>query len=316
MALLPFRLWAAPGQIAVRDGVVLVLFMEELHVDVADAVGKLYDRWLAMIDPKSLEWAWTSGDSYKPATPRRRHLLRRRLTKTAAAQWPKERMSIKGACQRWEPGGHFFEYFGAAVMTPDEDATEPPPPPPASTVEIWFPPEVPEALGREAFVRELLALAAEVPFSSGYCSLSFNYDNWADEPAAIHITGPAFRHPGMDVHLTWSTALYIGTKVRGAYWLTFVGPAALGELKLDAAAMREALGPEITVHELPAGVAIEAGDELRPGDLNRGDDLPLTRRVAKLLEPVTLLQDLGAFGFAGDPVQNFMDWQQRHLREP
>jgi hypothetical protein len=314
MALLPFRLHSGPGQIAVRDGIVFVLFLDALHVDVADAVGRVYDRYLAAIDPTSLEWVWASGDSYKPATPRRRHQFRRRLTAAAAAQWPDERLSIKGGCQRYEPGAHLFEYWGAAAGV--VDGAEAPPKPPASTIEIWFPSELPERLGRAAFVTFLLGLAAEVPFASGYCSLAFNLDNWAQGPAALHITGPAFRHPGMDVHCTWSTALYIETKVRGAYWLTLVGPTALATLAKPVDELRATLGPEVTVHELSAGIAIEAGDELRPGDMNRGDDLPLTRRVAALLQPVTLLQDLGAFGFAGDPVQSFIDWQQRHLREP
>lgn len=315
MPLLPFRLHTEPDQIAVRDGVVFVLFLDAQHVDVADAVGRLYDRYLAAIDPTSLEWLWASGDTYKPATPRRRQQFRRRLTAAAAVHWPDERISIKGGCKRYEPGAHRFEYWGAAAAAV-VDGEEPPPKPPASTVEIWFPTELPDHIGRAAFTKLLIDLAAEVPFASGYCSLAFNLDDWAQGPAAIHITGPAFRHPGMDVHCTWSTALYIETKVRGAYWLTLVGPTAFAALRKPVDEVRATLGAEITVHEMASGIAIEAGDELRPGDLNRGDDLPLVRRVAALLEPVTLLQDLGAFGFAGDPVQSFIDWQRRHTREP
>jgi hypothetical protein len=314
MPFLPFRLHTGPGRIAVRDGIVFVLFCDALHADIVDAVGRLYDRWLAAVDPMTLEWIWASGDAYKPATPRRRHQLRRRLSPAAAAQRPDERLSIKGGCSRYEPGAYLFEYWGASPTPPEGDA--PPPKPPASTIEIWFPTELTDRIGRAAFTQLLLELAAHVPFSSGYCSLAFNLDNWAYGPAAIHLTGPAFRHPGMDVHCTWSTALYIESKVRGAYWMTLVGAPALAALGKPVEELRALLGPEIVVHDIGRSIAIEAGDELRPGDLNRGDDLPLTRRVASALEPITLLQDLGAFGFAGDPVQQFIDWQQRHLRSP
>jgi hypothetical protein len=289
-----------------------VLYIDAPHGAVVDDIGRLYERYLALVGAESLEWIWSSGDTYKPATPRLRQHVRRRLSAAAAAQRPDDRLSLKGGCQRFEPGAHFFEYWGAAAAGREDP---PGPRPPASTVEVWFPSELAQTLGRPALVEALLGLAAEVPFSSGYCSLGFNLENWALGPAAIHLTGPAFRHPGMDVHCTWSTALYIEEKIRGAYWLTLLGPKALAASTMTPEQLREALGEGVIVHELPGSVAIEAGDELRPGDRNRGDDLPLTRTVARVLEPVTLLQDLGAFGFAGDPVQSFIDWQQRHIRD-
>lgn len=311
MGLLPFRLNADGGGIAVRDGIVFVLFMSGSHGAVADRVGKLYDRWLAWVGADTMAFIWAGGTTYKPATPRRRHRVRKLMTDAAAAQRPRERLSIKGGCAEEEPGGHFFEYWGSAPAAEGDES-----PAAASTVEIWFPTEFVDTTGRADFLRRLLELAAEVPFDSGYCSLAFNFDDWAMLPAAKYITGPAFRHPGMDVHCTWSTALEIGPqKVRGAYWLTLVGPLALGGVTASADALRAMLPPAVVVHELGRGVAIEAGNELRPGDMNRGDHLPLTRAVAAVLEPVRLVQDRGAFGLAGaDPVQRFIDWQERHVR--
>jgi hypothetical protein len=73
-------------------------------------------------------------------------------------------------------------------------------------------------------------------------------------------------------------------------------------------------GPTITVYELDHGVAIRAGEEVRPGDVNYGDRLPLTRKVATVLEPVTIVQDYCAFGFAtDDPRTRFLASQRRHL---
>jgi hypothetical protein len=90
----------------------------------------------------------------------------------------------------------------------------------------------------------------------------------------------AMRHPGMDPHVD-ITKKFMGDGVRGAYWLTLIGPPALHALGLDATGLRDTLDdPAITIHKLARGVAIRAGEELRPGDVNYGDRLPLTRKVA------------------------------------
>jgi Protein of unknown function (DUF3396) len=115
--------------------------------------------------------------------------------------------------------------------------------------------------------------------------------------------------------MTDGTKTFMGDGVRGAYWMTLVGPIALEALGLDADGLRQTLDDAaITVYELDHGVAIRAGDELRPGDVNYGDRLPLTRKVAAVLEPVTIVQDYAVFGFATeDPVTRFLEWQRRHL---
>jgi Protein of unknown function (DUF3396) len=216
---------------------------------------------------------------------------------------------MKGGCGEDEVGAYAFFYFGTDLT--DEGAENE-----TSAVEMWFPTEVIERRGLDTFAQDVLGLASQLPFSSGYCSLAFNMEVAAEIDVARDVTTPlAMRHPGMDLHMTVITTGFMGDGVRGAYWLTLVGPAALEALQLDADGLCEAIDDAaITVYELEHGVAIRAGDELRPGDINYGDRLPLTRKVAAVLEPVTIVQHRAAFGFAtGDVVTRFLEWQRRHL---
>jgi hypothetical protein len=222
-----------------------------------------------------------------------------------------EYIEMKGDGEEADVGAYAFHYYGTDISEQVEGAERR-----TSAIEVWFPTDVVARRGLESFTHDILGVASQVPFCSGYCSLAFNVEESAENRVWRHVTTPlAMRHPGMDLHITGLTASFIGDGVRGAYWLTLVGPAALETLGLDATGLRAALdGPAITVHELPHGVAIRAGDELRPGDVNYGDRLPLTRKVAAALEPVTIVQDYCAFGFAtDDPLTSFLEWQRRHL---
>lgn len=308
MAILPLRYPASGPPYDARDGVIVVLFARESHAVLAPRVGVLLDAYLALVGDDALRFI-VGSEEWKSLTPRRRARARRRLSAAAADGPPDDFLVMKGGADEASVGEHGFLYVGTN-LEPERRKRH------VSGVELWFPTEAVLARGLDAFCRDVMALAATIPFSSGYCSLAFDVEDDAWIDVARHVTTPlAMRHPGMDLHMLDNTASFMGDGVRGAYWLTFVGPAALGALALDAAGLREALhDPAIAVHELPQGVAIRAGDELRPGDVNDGDRLPLTRKVAAVLEPVTVLQRCAAFGFATpDPLTSFIEWQRRHL---
>jgi hypothetical protein len=222
---------------------------------------------------------------------------------------PNEFLEMKGGCDEDDVGAYGFFYFGTDLT--DENAENE-----TSAVEMWFPTDVVERRGLDAFTQDVLGLASLVPFSSGYCSLAFNLEESAWIDVTRDVTTPlAMRHPGMDLHMTVITTGFMGDGIRGTYWLTFVGPVALQTLGLDASGLRQAIDDSaIAVYELTHGVAIRAGDELRAGDVNYGDRLPLTRQVAAVLEPIMIVQDYCAIGFdTDDPVTRFLEWQRRHL---
>jgi hypothetical protein len=308
MPLLPLRYPASGPPYAARDGVIVALFVRESHATLAPKVGALFDAYLAVVGEDALQFI-VSSEEWKPLTPRRRARARRRMSTAAAKGLPNEFLNMKGGGDEADVGAYGFFYVGTDLEAEGRERH-------ASAIELWLPTEVVERRGLDAFTLDVLGLASNVPFSSGYCSLAFNVEV-ADEIAVERdVTTPlAMRHPGMDLHMIDNTASFMGDGIRGAYWLTLVGPTALQALRLDADGLCEGLDdPAITVYELDHGVAIRAGDELRPGDVNIGDRLPLTRKVAAVLEPVTIVQDYAAFGFdTDDPVTRFIEWQRRHL---
>lgn len=308
MALLPLRYPSSGPPYDARDGVIVVLFVRESHVTLAPKVGEMFDAYLALVGEGSLQFV-VAGEEWKPLTPRRRTQARKRMSAIAAKGLPNEYLEMKGGGDEADVGAYGFFYYGTDLAKDGSERR-------ASAVELWFPTEVVGRRGLDAFTNDVLDLASRVPFSSGYCGLAFNVEDDAWFKVQRDVTTPlAMRHPGMDLHLTDMTKKFVGDGVRGAYWLTLVGPIALRTLGLNADGLRKALGdPAITVHELEHGVAIRAGDELRPGDVNQGDRLPLTRKVAAVLEPVTIVQERSAFGFdVDDAVTRFLEWQRRHL---
>jgi hypothetical protein len=305
MTLFPLRYPPSGPPYYARDGVIVVLFARESHFTLASKIGTLFDGFTALVGEDALQFITTS-EEWKPLTPRRLAQARKRMSVAANRGLPNECLEMKGGGDESDVGAYGFFYIGNDLSREGD----------TSAVEMWLPTEAIERRGLDLFTQDVLWLASHIPFSSGYCSLAFNVEDAAWLEVKRDVTTPlAMRHPGMDLHMIDITTSFMGDGVRGAYWLTLVGPAALQSLQLDAAGLRQALDdPSITIHELPHGVAIRAGDELRPGDINYGDRLPLTRKVAAVLEPVTIVQDYCAFGFStDDPVTSFLEWQRRHL---
>lgn len=308
MSLLPIRYPSSGPPYDARDGVIVVLFVRESHVVLAPKVGMMFDSYVGLIGKETLQFIGAS-EEWKPLTSRRLSLARKRMSVAAANGLPNEFLEMKDGGDEADVGAYAFNYYGADLSSEPERRT--------SAIEVWFPTEVVERRGLDTFTQDVLGLVRHIPFASGYCSLALNVEVDAEIRVWRDVTSPlAMRHPGIDLHMSDLTKKFVGDGIRGAYWLTLVGPVALQRLQLDASGLRDALDdPAITVHELEHGLAIRAGDELRPGDVNAGDRLPLTRKIAAVLEPVTITQERAAFGFAttDDPVTRFLEWQRRHL---
>jgi hypothetical protein len=137
-----------------------------------------------------------------------------------------------------------------------------------------------------ARVRELaLELASGLPFCSGFASLSFNCE--ADLPGVEKkVRELCFRYPGMDIPDPELCSWDIGTRVRGASWLTFLGQPVLGELG-GAAGLRARLhSPGTIVQELEGErVVVTLGPWPEAGDTEQGRTLPAYRELGRVLEP-------------------------------
>ena len=75
-----------------------------------------------------------------------------------------------------------------------------------------------------------LEIARALPFSFGYASLAFVCPRGLWYAARQELLEPLSRYLGMDLYFLDNTSMDIGTRARGAYWLTFLGQPLLGEL--------------------------------------------------------------------------------------
>ncbi|HYO51814.1 type VI immunity family protein [Archangium sp.] len=299
--LLPIRVSDRHGLLCLRDGLVLVLFSKLPHAELAPHARAFLDGYLEMVGADRLGWLFDTGEHYEPLTSKKLARLHKSLTPEMARNRREEVFALSDAEN--EPGGFHLQYEGKNL---EEEAPEE-----RSYIEVWFPTEFAEQMGHAHFSERLRLLAGRFPFTSGYCSLAFNFENWSELAVKDFITKTAFRHPGLDIHLTMSTSQDIGEQIRGAYWLTFLGPEVLAVLGQSPDKLRAALGEGISVYGLDGSVVIQAGERPEVGDTNRKENLPLVRRVAKLLEPVTAVHRTGVFILPG--VDSFVAWQRRHL---
>jgi len=170
-----------------------------------------------------------------------------------------------------------LDYRGPLFVPPSEEPSR------VCAVSFWLPTEYLEEHG-PGQVRELaLELAAPLPFCSGHAGFAFNteHDLLYAKPELRKL---CFLHPGMDAPRLSTLAIELGTKVRSASWLTFLGQPVLGELG-GASGLRSRLhSPDVTVQELEGErVVVTLGPWPEAGEEGRMP--PAYRELARLLEP-------------------------------
>jgi hypothetical protein len=179
----------------------------------------------------------------------------------------------------------------------------------SSLVTFFLPTEYLEEHG-PGRVRELaLELGAGLPFSSGHAGMSFIY------PEALlgmteHIRDDAFHYTGLDMPDS-DVARDLGTRVKGAYWLTFLGQPVLGELGGVAGLRGRLHSPGTTVQEMEGERAVVTlGTWPEAGDTQQGHSLPNYRELARVLEPWSYDFPRRWDGFSRDDMRR---WQRRFL---
>jgi hypothetical protein len=131
--------------------------------------------------------------------------------------------------------------------------------------------------------------------------------------AFMEIRHIAQRYPGYDVAVNDLTQLDIGARVRGARWITLLGPALAESLSgLDA--IRAALPADVDVRDVAGIAMIRAGRTPELGDTNRKVEMPLLRAVARVLEPVTMFREVNLLSyFANFDDDALRRWERRFL---
>jgi hypothetical protein len=203
------------GYLAVREGLSITLYMRRPHHEVAPAVLLSLDAYRSAVAPNALGWYSDKEGHFHE------------LDSAAWEQFRHEMLAdnrlifhLKDAEQ--DEQGYEFRYHGKVL----DDASLARDPDAVTMVSFWLPTEYLEEHG-PVRVRELaLGLAGPLPFCSGQGGLNFSCElDFLGVWRAVREL--CFRYPGMDIPSLGRTAWHIGTRVRGAAWLTFLGQPVL-----------------------------------------------------------------------------------------
>ncbi len=272
-----FRVQNDWGDVVLRDGLVLCFFMRRSHGEVAPGLWRALQAYCRAIPPQSLAWYVTDEGDWDPLDEKGWVQIRSWVLDTT---WPTAtRVHLAESCG--EVRAYNFEYFGYWLDSPFCERDEKV----ACAAAFTLPTEYLLEHG-PARVRALtLELARELPFNSGYASLAFLSPGGIRSPAMRSLERNTFRFPGLDIWHLSSTSGSIGTRVRGAYWLTFLGQPVLGQLG-GADALRERLPPAISLEPLDSErLLLTLGEWPLTGAEESGDDMTLYRTLARILEP-------------------------------
>jgi hypothetical protein len=285
-----------------HSGLIISFFMRRSHGEWAPAIWRALQTYLKAIPPQSLAWTFDHEGEPVPLDNEGWESIRVRILE---CRWP----APSSAELRELPSGagaYNFEYQGRWLDTPLYAADD------GATCAVCFslPTEYLLKHG-PAHVRDLaLKLARDLPFSFGYTSLALVSPNgiWNAAPAE-EVHDLVVRYPGLDVYFLRETCRYIGTRARGAYWLTFLGQPLLGQLG-GTEALREKLRfPEVSLLPMEGErLLLTLGQWPDPIDLHHPVHLPHLRALALLLEPF-LLDEL--LGLSPSQRQQRRYWYQR-----
>lgn len=264
------------GNLALREGLHLCFFMRRSHGEVASAVARALDVYLHTVGREKLGWYAAPEGEIQPLNDKGWEYVRYRLFDTLQAEGcPLELLEHSA-----QVSGYRFEYDGNKLDSPAAARW----PGLVSGVSFWLPTEYLEEQGPGRVRQLALALARELPLTSGYASLAFNHLEVLGLPRLIREF--CVQYPGLDVHQLSSTTLAIGTGVRGPYWLNFYGQPLLGQLG-GAEGLRSRLSlPTTDVQELEQEkVLVALGEWPVMGGEEQPEVLRPYRELARVLEP-------------------------------
>lgn len=134
-------------------------------------------------------------------------------------------------------------------------------------------------------VREVCDLLAPVHGYAGLGALA--PVGGVDEPIIEAVYGLGSRFQGLEIDMPVHHESFLSSerRIKGVNWLTVLHDGWVERLG-GAAALRDALGPAITVHRFSQGIILQAGAGPRLGDTRKGERLDAYRAVAKALEPI------------------------------
>jgi hypothetical protein len=293
------RVRAENGTLLVREGLSLCFYIHRHHSQVAHLVLRALETYQRAVGPHAL--AIYPGDyEWDPLDDAAWEQIRSKLLNP---QYALIHLLDDGV----DRNQYCFHYCGRPVGDPSLYNW----PGTLCALEFWLPTEFLEQHGPERVRSLALELAEPLPFSSGHISLAFNGElDIIGVPEEIQRY--CFRYPGLDIVDLGRLANHLGTRVRGAHWMTFLGQPVLGSLG-GASALRSRLtSPGTTVQELDAERAVVTlGEWPEAGDTEADLLLPAYRELARVLEPWTYFEDHP--NGSGSRSERQRRWERRFL---
>ena len=293
------------GQVLMRSGIILAFFLEPFVYECSKALTSAFDRFLQAVPPDSLKWAVINATSeqWREVDPK----VMKRIRDSLAPNGARKR---KFTAFRVNDAGDEAPQYGFTLSDRDKDEEQPVS---RTLVQMTFPPGAADEERVDAFYSLVAEFTAVLQPAYGYCAPALLPSDARQTAAFVEIRRVAQRFPGYDVAVNDLTQLDIDARVRGARWITMLGPAlacALG----GSDAMRRALPAQVEVRDVAGTTMIRAGRTPELGDVNRKLGTPLLRAVARVLEPVTLFGEINLLSY----FANFDDdvlrrWERRFL---
>ncbi|WP_224247992.1 type VI immunity family protein [Hyalangium gracile] len=293
------RLRTDLGDVVARDGIVLCFFMRSSHHEVAPSVWRALQAYRRATPPQSLAWYGSDDGDTLPLDDKGWEHIRWQILER---QWA-------AACyvdleeDASEVGGYHFEYRGRQLEDPnfsgDEDWT--------SGVSFTFPTEYLLERGPGHLRTLALELARELPFSFGYASLAVISPHGMWYAARRELLPLLARYRGLDLYHLEDTSRVIGTRARGAYWLTFLGQPLLGQLGGPEALHQKLPFPEVSFQPLDGErLLLTLTEWPETLDTEKKFSPSQYRELALLLEPFFLEERTGWFSFDKEPLRRWM----------
>ena len=297
------------GRTFLREAFVVAFFLPGPIAETVAGIEQAFDLFLAIIPDGVLRWesVGASSEEWKPVSKTTVSRCKAQLRPDAAAK--RELTSFELA--DGEVGGDVPRYAFTVVGgqfsgdVPNE----------RTLVQMSFPIGTVMTGDADAFVAKLRDIAAALPFSTGYGSPAIQWAELGREAAIAQTRAIVARYPGYDVNMNTTGRTWLGSRVRGARWLTFLGPEILARLG-GPDALRTKLPDIFEFCPAGAGLLVRAGRLPEIGDAAKKVDVPMLRTLAAALEPVTAFEEVVLLGSLADWDKDALRKWERRFLEP
>lgn len=296
------------GMVYLRDGITVAFFIPTPLHEVVEPIRAVFDEFLKMIPTDALRWEsiGAGSEEWRPVTRTTYDRCRAQLKREAALRRSLTSFELTDGDQGGEAPSHGIVVIG--------NPTDPELPEERNLLQMYFPSETIAAGNVNDFVRKICSMAAKLSCAYGYASPGLQWAELFRELAMKQARPIAMRHFGLDMQDNVNGRADIDSNVRGARWITFLGPELLARIG-GPKVLHSRFSRSITVEDIGRSIMIRAGEQPELGDTTHKIGTPMLREIAGVLEPITIFNEPALLGIEfGDPEGSFlMRWERRFL---